>query len=541
MANRDLKGQKIGNGKYEIGERIGEGGMGAVYLAQQLDKKIDVTRQVAIKVFFFNRENPKLEERFSNEIEIVANLIHPHIVTLHDFSTEDDFAYMVMPHLKSSLGEWLEYRKAEDFLPSPQEVADLLDQLADALDYAHQQQVIHRDIKPSNIMFDNQNRPYIVDFGIAKLKAGREKLDLTQGQAPGTPSFMAPEQWNSGEVVAATDQYALAGMVYYLLTGYYPFEAETWEGLVKKHLYEMPTPIHFQRPNLPAALTPVIEKGLAKYPEQRYATVTEFAQAFRAAMNAPAIQSSVPPIGVTPRSQRTNRPPKAWYQTSWGWIGLAVLALVAGIIGGVVLFGGGDDDNPSPTDTPQVLAETEMPAQVELSPSPEPSSTTAPAPTVDIASTHAQATAALETRVAQLVETSQPSITPLVVNTPVSSGDVTVPEVDGVYITRSPDWLVIRFAGNLDDLKLTTTQGTRNFVNDFRLDGAGELKLAGRCFAYRLASTQASSPDTTCPSPEEVIELDGSQVFWQAAVAIDISGIFKGICADSVTVCAYNR
>jgi len=173
-------------------------------------------------------------------------------------------------------------------LPSLAETATLLKQIAGAMDYAHSRGVIHRDIKPSNIMFDAQGSPYLVDFGIVKLA---DSVTMTEaGTAMGTPAYMSPEQWRGDKLTAAADQYALGVVVYQMTTGRMPFEGETTYNLMYQHLNELPTPPHGFRPDLPEPVSRVLEKVLAKQPEDRYPNVAAFAAAF-----AEAVREKVEP------------------------------------------------------------------------------------------------------------------------------------------------------------------------------------------------------------------------------------------------------
>jgi hypothetical protein len=155
----------------------------------------------------------------------------------------------------------------------------MLTQLASALDYAHANNVVHRDIKPSNIMFDEQGSAILVDFGIAKFLDANTSITM-ENQTFGTPHYMPPEQWRDQALSAKTDQYALAVVIYSLITGKPPFDAPTPHALMYKHLEEAPPSPQTLRADLPAGLTAIMRKALSKKPEQRYDTVTDFAAAF---------------------------------------------------------------------------------------------------------------------------------------------------------------------------------------------------------------------------------------------------------------------
>lgn len=280
MSVQNLSGQRLG--QYELREMLGVGGMGAVYRGYQASLK----RFVAVKVLAANLvEQPGAVERFNREAETSAALEHPNIVHVYDYGTQDSISYLVMQLLT---GGSLAARIARGVqLPSLDEIAALLKQLASALDYAHSRGVIHRDIKPSNVMFDNHGNACFVDFGIAKLAETTHSL-TGEGAVIGTPAYMAPEQWRAENLTPAADQYALAATIYTLTAGHPPFEAPTPYALMHKHLYETPTPLHRAQPHLPDALTPVITRALAKDPSDRFPSVTALAQAFESAVSGSA-------------------------------------------------------------------------------------------------------------------------------------------------------------------------------------------------------------------------------------------------------------
>jgi serine/threonine protein kinase len=383
MTMQDLTGHTLG--QYHLRELIGAGGMGAVYRGYQTT----LERAVAVKVLStVLASETGYVERFYREAKTSAALEHAHIVPVHDFGIQGNLSYVVMRLLTGgTLAERMQSRAdRDDPLPSLGEVSALLTQLAGALDYAHSQNVIHRDIKPSNIMFDNQGNAYLVDFGIAKLLEATSALTGT-GTTMGTPAFMPPEQWRSEELSATADQYALAATMYALMIGRAPYEATTPFGLMHKHLNEMPTPPHVERPDVPEAMTLVIERALAKVPSDRFPTVTAFAQAFDSAIRGQvgektgffvtklppkdpptlvtqsqptpavppypgmdAVPSPMPPP-PTPVSAQTPaepsmvftpteaRRPSARSPLIWG---LAVALIAAVIVIGVLVFGGDD-------------------------------------------------------------------------------------------------------------------------------------------------------------------------------------------------------
>ena len=345
MTIENLTGHSLG--QYLLRELLGRGGMGAVYRSYQANLK----REVAVKVLDPQlAQQPGYAERFNLEAETAARLEHHHIIPVYDYGTQDGLSYVVMRLLT---GGTLTQRMAASASagqsqPSLSDVVDVLKQLASALDYAHSAGVIHRDIKPSNVMFDNHGQAYLVDFGIAKLTQASQALTVS-GALMGTPLFMAPEQWRSEEPTPAMDQYALGVMTYLLVTGQLPFEADTPYSLMHKHLNEMPTPPQVLRKDLPDDVGTVLSRAMAKQADERFPTVTAFAQALEGAaagsvddrtnfFTAPIRKTKppeLPPVGLTPGAQG-GPAPKPLIRRPLAWI-LGGLTLVAVVVGAAVL------------------------------------------------------------------------------------------------------------------------------------------------------------------------------------------------------------
>lgn len=270
-------------GKYQIVRHLGHGGMAEVYLGEQAQ----LNRQVALKILHpFLAEEKGFVDRFQREARIVATLRHPNIVQVYDFDFNDEFGiyYMVMEYIEGpTLRERLE--KGEISRPEGVRIAAAI---ADALEYAHRRQMVHRDIKPANILFTEDNQPVLTDFGIARM------LSLTgltaSGAMVGTPAYMAPEIGIGQPGTALSDIYSLGVVLYQMVTGQLPFDAEVPMALVMKHINEpVPSPSRLVA-DLPAGLEIAIVKMLAKQPEKRYAHAGEVAAALRGAMGweAPA-------------------------------------------------------------------------------------------------------------------------------------------------------------------------------------------------------------------------------------------------------------
>lgn len=267
-------------GRYEIRGELGKGGMAAVYRAYDPRFK----REVAIKVL--PREflhDPGFHARFAREAQTIAVLEHPAIVPVYDYGEENDQPYLVM---RLMTGGSLADRLANGPL-SPAETMSILSRLAPALDRAHALGIVHRDLKPGNILFDSDGNPYISDFGLAKLT--QSNTQLSQTGVLGTPAYMSPEQARGEKVIdGRADLYALGAILFQMLTGKLPFEADTPMGLVFKHVTEPPPRLSEVRPDLPEACGEVITRAMAKSPDQRFATASGLTTAFASALNAPA-------------------------------------------------------------------------------------------------------------------------------------------------------------------------------------------------------------------------------------------------------------
>jgi serine/threonine-protein kinase len=269
-------------GRYELLEPIGRGAMGYVYLGR--DPKIN--RIVALKAVNLAAEvePSELEEasrNFLREAEIAGRLSHPNIVTIFDVGETNGVAYIAMEYLK---GRHLsEYVVPERLLPV-NTVLDLLSRTADALDYAHAQNVVHRDIKPANIMYDSiSDGLKITDFGIARLiDVGRTRTGIVLG----TPAFMSPEQLEGKNVNGHTDLFALGVSLYQLLTGHLPFRGASMTKLMFVIANEPHESVTAVRPDLPECLNPIIDRALAKDAAERFQTGAEMAVALRSAAQA---------------------------------------------------------------------------------------------------------------------------------------------------------------------------------------------------------------------------------------------------------------
>ncbi|MBL8153871.1 MAG: protein kinase [Anaerolineae bacterium] len=285
-----LAGQKLG--QYELRERIGAGGMAAVYRAHQLSLR----RDVAVKVLSAAlSQDTDFYQRFVREAQTSAQLEHPHIIPVYDYGTQDGLSFVAMRLLTGgTLAQRLQNAQDKSTsLPGLGEVVSITRSLASALDYAHSRQILHRDVKPSNVMFDEHGSPFLVDFGIARMLSGANEI-TGSGIAMGTPSYMSPEQWRGDTVTPASDQYALGIVVYEMLTGRQPYAAETPWAILHKHLND---PLPSLGSGISDMLYAVLAKAAAKSPTDRFPTCRAFADALEKAVGESRSESTGFSIG----------------------------------------------------------------------------------------------------------------------------------------------------------------------------------------------------------------------------------------------------
>jgi serine/threonine-protein kinase len=256
-------------GRYQILKEIGRGGMATVYLAY--DPQFE--RQVAIKLQ--PREflhDPNFLARFSQEAHVIARLEHRNILPVYDYGEADGVPYIVMRYMPhGSLRDRLD-RASGTGLPIS-EINKTIHQVAEALDFAHKKNVIHRDLKPGNVLVDEDGNAYLSDFGIAKVIEATMSFSGTL--VVGTPSYMAPEQVRGGKPSPRTDVYALGAMLFELLVGHPPFEADETLALAYLHVNEPVPQLGESRPEAPAGMQEVVERAMAKKPGDRYGSASE--------------------------------------------------------------------------------------------------------------------------------------------------------------------------------------------------------------------------------------------------------------------------
>jgi serine/threonine protein kinase len=333
----NLPGSLSGNflGKYKILERIGSGGMAEVYRGRHEQ----LNREVAIKVLHPALiGQPEFLARFEREARLVANLRHPNIVQVFDFDTQNDQVFMVMEFIPGgTLKQRLEeFRSAGQFMPLP-EVIRLLKQMASALDYARSQKMLHRDLKPSNILLDGEGNLFLTDFGIAHMLGG-VKLTTT-GSLLGTPAYMSPEQGLGEQLTSSSDLYSLAIILFEMITGEIPFDADTPLALLQKQINNNPPSLDKYREGLPTGLNKILQKALSKKAEDRYKSAADLFNAFETAVQSadPEIMNTGEKTGnIKQTSKPIPAPRPAFFSNKWNI--LAVILMIALFIGAGALW-----------------------------------------------------------------------------------------------------------------------------------------------------------------------------------------------------------
>ncbi|MDT7795809.1 MAG: hypothetical protein QOD59_5250, partial [Mycobacterium sp.] len=343
-------------GHYQLEELIGRGGMGEVYRAY--DTNTD--RVVALKLLPPHMAADELfQQRFRRESQAAAGLNDPHVVPIHGFGEIDGRLYLDMRLIEGrNLGTILE----DSEVPlDPAFSVRVVEQVASALDAAHEAGLIHRDIKPSNILITPREFVYLIDFGLARTVG--DKGLTTAGSTLGTMSYMAPERFEAGQVDPRSDIYALTCVLYECLTGERPYPADSLEQQIAGHMTApVPRPSAIN-PSL-RAFDEVIAKGMAKKPARRYQTAGELAAAARRAADTP--------VRTTGRSGKHSvqraRPRLRVSRRVMAIAGVAVLVVAAGLVGAWQLWGGtkrGDTRPASVAESSSTATATPAPGAVE--------------------------------------------------------------------------------------------------------------------------------------------------------------------------------
>ncbi|MFT3765556.1 MAG: serine/threonine-protein kinase [Minicystis sp.] len=376
--------------RYKIQKLLGEGGMGFVYLARH--KVID--KKVAVKVLRADlAKDREILDRFLQEAKAASSIGNPHIVDISDFGDlPDGSTYFVMEFLD---GQSLSQLVDSGVRLAVERICHIALQIADGLSAAHAQGIVHRDLKPDNIFVISRGSDHdfvkVLDFGIAKV-AGNANTKLTKaGAVFGTPHYMSPEQAAGAPVDHRTDIYALGVILYEMVSGQLPFNADNFMGILTQHMYKAPVPIRalVPGPECPPSLEAVILKCLSKKPEARYQSMEELCadiervrtgqvanavtemMARSGGFNVPADYFKQPSV-LVPATPPT--PQKKWPRTVW----IAGAAAAVGIVGLIFVISGTTNGKTPPRTEPTTTAV----ATVSAAPTTTPSVTVAPAPQV---------------------------------------------------------------------------------------------------------------------------------------------------------------
>jgi DNA-binding SARP family transcriptional activator len=299
--------------RYRVEREIGRGGMATVLLAEDPKHR----RRVAVKVLDPELAEALGAERFLHEIEIAANLTHPHILPLFDSGEADGLLYYVMPYVE---GESLRSRLDREKQLSVEDAVAITREIAGALGFAHERGVVHRDVKPGNILLE-AGHAVLADFGVAHALALAGEMRHTRtGVSLGTPAYMSPEQ-SAGEadLDGRSDEYALACVLYEMLAGDQPFRGATGESVARQHLTRDPVAITELRPSVPRRVSAALHRAMAKTPADRFASMEEFSRALKEAAPHQSHQ------GDQPRSRSLRR--RAWTLGTLGLVGVVASAL----------------------------------------------------------------------------------------------------------------------------------------------------------------------------------------------------------------------
>ena len=302
----NLIGKKL-DGLYEVKELIGSGGMANVYKAVMLGQNGPVPAGTVVAVKVLRQEymhDPDLVRRFKNESKAISLLNHPNIVKVYDVSVNDDLQYIVMEYVDGmTLREYL------------RETVHFISQILKALEHAHANGVVHRDIKPQNIMLLDNGQLRMMDFGIARIS--RAENQLLSGKTMGSVHYISPEQAKGDETDCTSDIYSVGVMMYEMLSGHLPFDADDMVEVAIKQISDKPKSLHEIAPEVPNALVEITEKAMAKLPQNRYASAREMLDALDAYVQNPSVMfeykyiTEDAPEKVVKRTMsqnRTNRP-----------------------------------------------------------------------------------------------------------------------------------------------------------------------------------------------------------------------------------------
>ena len=320
-------GKTIGN--VQIGELIARGGMAEVYLGEHTS----LDRNVAVKIMRDHVDHdPDTRMRFEREARVVASLRHPNIIQMFDYDLVEGQPCLIMEYVPgATLASYLKALHARNEKLPQDMIVRIISALASAIDYAHSHSIVHRDLKPANVLLRSAQgpvdaneplpadvEPILTDFGLVRLLDS--SIQTSTGTVSGTPAYMSPEQARGDKVGSKTDIYSLGVMLYEMLAGVVPFEAESSFGVLMKHLNEPPAPIFGISPDLQA----VINRTLAKDEKLRYANAAEMTKELTAVFNGKTISKSTADIAKAEAVTSKNKETRPF---NWGWAGLGALVI----------------------------------------------------------------------------------------------------------------------------------------------------------------------------------------------------------------------
>jgi len=357
---RDISADTVIDGRYQVIDKLGAGGMADVWVAEDLQ----LGRQVAVKVLHRRfTADEEFVERFRREARSAAGLQHQHVVAVYDRGEWDETYYIAMEYLP---GRSLKEVVRDEGPLDPLRAVDITIQILRAARFAHRRGIIHRDLKPHNVILDDEDRAKVTDFGIAKAGAS----DMTQtGSIMGTAQYLSPEQAQGYAVTAQSDLYAIGIVLYEMLTARVPFEAESAVTIALKQVNEAPVPPSELNPAVPPELEGVVLRALEKEPARRFQDADEFIstlEAVRSVMDGSAPEGTdttafLPPAAVGSEEEEVVEQSPRRGRRRWWWAALAGL-LVAGAVIAALLLTGSDR-----VAVPNVVGADEGPARQALS------------------------------------------------------------------------------------------------------------------------------------------------------------------------------
>lgn len=457
-------------------------------------------REVAVKVLPSEllHSDPQFKLRFEREAKIIASLEHPSIVPVYDVGDDDGQPYFVMRYMSG--GSLSDRIKAK--VMTVEEAVKILGQLAPGMDEAHSKGIVHRDLKPSNILFDGKGVPYISDFGIAKLSQAQSG-NMTGSAIIGTPAYMAPEQAQGTGVDGRTDIYAVGIILFEMLTGKQPYEADTPMAVAFKHITDPVPHILASNPNLPDEVEDIIQTAMAKDKEERFATTGDLVDALRSIVTgqkklhdqATVVKGSSATIkGTAPKIVKANTkipdvpvPAKKGFNV---WLVIIPVILLGMFGGGYVLFS-----------LIKPLVGTEAPVATSISvPATE---------TLEVAPQATETTSAVI-----VVEPPTATVAPTATDTPAAPKAPVIGGADKVAFVANREIWIMNVDGS--ELKQLTFDGATKTDLQWLEDGKTIIFISGKTIKYYDITTEVVDTLTTFPSEASVdafrVSNDGKQV-----------------------------